>query len=95
MKLKQKTEYLEELEELMKLKDEDEKAFKEGLDEYEMEDEDDLKKTIEKLSAYITKANNKKLGIEEETKVKIINIVKTTTTTTTTTNIYIYNIIKL
>jgi len=53
----------------MKLKDEDEDAFKDGLDEYEMDDEDDLKKTIEKLTSYITKANNKKLGIEEETKV--------------------------
>jgi len=69
-KLKQKIEYLEELEKLMKLKDKDEDAFKDGLDEYEMDDEDDLKKTIEKLTSYITKANNKKLGIEEETKEK-------------------------
>ncbi len=69
LKLKQKIEYLEELEKLMKLKDKDEKAFRNGLDEYEMDDEDDLKKTIEKLTSYITKANNKKLGIEEETKV--------------------------
>ena len=54
----------------MKLKDEDEDAFKEGLIDYEMDDEDDLKKTINKLNTYITKANNKKLGIEEsETKV--------------------------
>lgn len=70
-KLKQKIAYLEELEQLMKLKDEDEDAFKEGLIDYEMDDEDDLKKTINKLNTYITKANNKKLGIEEsETKEK-------------------------
>eukprot|EP00833_Pecoramyces_ruminatium_P013309 jgi/Orpsp1_1/1187341/evm.model.d7180000057020.1 len=64
-KLKQKIAYLEELEQLMKLKNEDEDAFKEGLEEYEMDNEDDLRKTIDKLNAYITKANNKKLGIEE------------------------------
>ncbi|ORX85405.1 actin-like ATPase domain-containing protein [Anaeromyces robustus] len=70
-KLKQKTAYLEELEKLMELKNEDEEAFKEGLDDYEMDDENDLKKTIEKLTAYVTRANNKKLGIEEtETKEK-------------------------